>query len=91
MKASRTCEPVPGVPMTYTIRTWDMNEQAYTPQAGLSLPWQGLTLWQLRRALQELRGMGYRAQRFRDGDGSHDDNDWCVLVEREDEMTDGRR
>lgn len=76
---------------TYTVRTWDGDEQRYTPQDGLSLPWSGLTLWQLKAALKELRGMGYSCHRRRDSDGGHDDNDWCVLVERDDELTDGTR
>lgn len=76
-------------PHTYSVRTWDTDEQAYTPQVGMSLPWQGLTLWQLKVALRELRDMGYSCHRTRDPDGGHDDNDWCVLVERDDEMTDG--
>ena len=77
--------------MTYTVRTWDTDEQAYTPQIGLSLPWNGLTLGQLRQALHELRRMGYTCHRFRDSDGGRDDNDWAVLVEREDFLTDGTR
>ena len=76
---------------TYSVRTWDTDQQAYTPQAGLSLPWRGLSLWQLKAALKELRGMGYAAHRSRDESGSHDDNDWAVLVERDDEETDGTR
>jgi hypothetical protein len=76
---------------TYSVRTWDADLQQYTPQAGLSLPWCGLTLWQLRRALQQLRVNGYSCHRRRDADGGHDDNDYYVLVERDDEMTDGRR
>lgn len=79
------------VPHTYSVRTWDTDEQAYTPQEGLSLPWHGLTLWQLKAALRELRRMGYSCHRLRDTDGGHDSNDWCVLVERDDEMTDGKR
>lgn len=77
--------------MTYSVRTWDSEEQRYTPQAGLSLPWKGLSLWQVRLAFLELRGMGYTAHRFRDSDGDHSNNDFYVLVEREDEETDGRR
>ena len=76
---------------TYSVRTWDTDEQAYTPQAGLSLPWRGLTLWQLRAALKELKGMGYSCHRFRDEDGDHSANDYAVLVERDDEETDGTR
>ncbi len=78
----------------YTVRTWDTDLQAYTPQVGLSLPWRGLTLWQLRRALQELRTMGYTAHRRRHffcGEWDHSDNDYAVLVERADLMTDGTR
>lgn len=76
---------------TYSVRTWDFERQAYTPQVGLSVTWFGLTLWQLKAALKELRGMGYSCHRRRDSDGGHDDNDWCVLVERDDELTDGTR
>lgn len=76
---------------TYTVRTWDTDQQAYTPQVGLSVPWCGLTLWQLKTALRELREIGYSAHRFRDENGEHDSNDWSVLVERDDELTDGRR
>lgn len=76
---------------TYSVRTWDGDLERYTPQAGLSLPWRGLTIWQLRAALRELRGMGYTAHRYRDEDGEHFDNDYYVLVERDDEETDGTR
>ncbi len=76
---------------TYSVRTWDSDKQAYTPQVGLSLPWRGLSLWRLRQALCELRGMGYSAHRFRDNDGDHCDNDYAVLVERDDQITDGTR
>jgi len=76
---------------TYSIRTWDGEVQAYTPQDRLSLPWHGLTLWQLRAAMRELRCMGYRCHRRRSPDGDHDDNDSYVLIERSDMQTDGRR
>lgn len=76
---------------TYSVRTWDMDLQRYTPQVGLSFPAFGLTLWQLRAALKELRAMGYSAHRRRDSEGERDDNDFYVLVERDDEQTDGRR
>jgi hypothetical protein len=76
---------------TYSVRTWDTDEQRYTPQDGLSLPWRGLTLWQLRQALRELQGMGYTCHRYRDSNGDHADNDYYVLVERDDEETDGVR
>jgi hypothetical protein len=67
----------------YSIGTWDMDAQAYTPQVGTSRTF-NMTAADLRRAIHELRGMGYRAHRFRDANGSHDDNDWCVLIERTD-------
>lgn len=70
----------------YSVSTWDTDEQAYTPQVGVTVPAFNITLWQLRHALKELRQMGYTAHRYRDPDGEHDDNDWSVLVER----TDGR-
>lgn len=76
---------------TYSVRTWDPEEQRYTPQAGLSLPWEGLTLWQVRRALKELRSMGYTAHRYRSASGDHHENDFYVLVERDDQQTDGTR
>lgn len=76
---------------TYSVRTWDSDEQAYTPQTGLSFPSFGLTLWQLRAALRELRGLGYTCHRIRSPAGDHDWNDAYVLVERDDEQTDGRR
>lgn len=76
---------------TYSVRTWDTDMDAYTPQAGMSLPWEGLSLWQLRDALRELRSMGYPCHRFRDADGNHCDNDTFVLVERSDFATDGIR
>jgi hypothetical protein len=68
---------------TYSVRTWDMDLQEYTPQAGLSLPWDGLSLWQLKQALCELRSMGYSAHRVRMGAGDWD-SDSAVFVERDD-------
>lgn len=76
---------------TYTVRTWDTDAQAYTSQSRLSLPWNGLTIWQLRQALRELRSMGYTAHYVRDSHGEHSSNDVSVLVERDDEVTDGKR
>jgi len=70
----------------YSVGTWDPHKQAYTPQRGLSVPSFNITQAQLRVALKELRGMGYAAHRRRDADGSHDDNDFFVLVERTDGM-----
>lgn len=76
----------------YSVGTWDTDEQAYLPQAGLTVPSQNVDRHGLRRVLKELRDMGYSAHRFRDSDGGHDDNDWSVLVERTDGAAmDGRR
>jgi hypothetical protein len=69
----------------YSIGTWDTDRQAYTPQRGLSVPSFNCTLAQLRQAVRELRRkLGYSAHRFRDPDGDHEENDWCVLIERTD-------
>ncbi len=70
--------------LTYSVRTWDMDEQAFTPQVGLSQPWHGLSMWQLKQALKELKAMGYECHRYRDENGGHECNDTSVLVERED-------
>lgn len=70
----------------YSVGTWDTDAQAYTPQEGLSVPSFNIPLWTLRQALRELRDCGYAADRYRDADGSHDANDWAVLVERTDGM-----
>lgn len=70
----------------YSIGTWDTKKQAYTPQRGLSVPSFNITRGQLRQAMKELRELGYSVHRYRAADGTHDDNDWCVLIER----TDGR-
>lgn len=68
----------------YSVGTWDMHKDAYTPQRGLSVPSFNITIAQLRIAMKELRCMGYSCHRFRDENGMHDDNDWCVLIERTD-------
>lgn len=68
----------------YSIGTWDQDKQAYTPQRGLSVPSFNITRAQLRVAMRELRAMHYSVHRYRDADGGHDDNDWCVLIERTD-------
>lgn len=70
--------------VAYSVGTWDTDKQAYTPQRGLSVPSFNITLAQLRQALKELRTMAYKAHRYRDEDGSHDDNDAYVIVERTD-------
>jgi hypothetical protein len=68
----------------YSVGTWDTNEQAYTPQAGLSVPSFNIDLWTLKRALKELKEFGYECHRIRSEDGEHEDNDFNVLVERTD-------
>jgi hypothetical protein len=42
-------------------------------------------------ALKELREFGYSAHRYRCENGGHEDNDPMVLVERDDQETDGTR
>ena len=68
----------------YSIGTWDIEKQAYTPQYGLPVPSYNITLPQLRQALRWLRQHGYSCHRRRDEYGSYDDNDWAVVVERTD-------
>jgi len=68
----------------YSIGTWDTFRQAYTPQRGLSVPSFNCTLAQLRIAIRELRRIGYSCHRRRDGEGTYDDNDWAVIIERTD-------
>lgn len=70
----------------YSVGTWDTDKQAYTPQRGLSVPSFNITWRQLLVAMRELREIGYSCHRYRDADGTHEDNDWSVLIER----TDGR-
>lgn len=70
----------------YSVGTWDTDKQAYTPQRGVTVPSFNCTLQQLRQSIRDLKRLGYSAHRRRDEDGSYDDNDWAVLIER----TDGR-
>ncbi len=70
----------------YSVGTWDTKKQAFTPQRGLSVPSFNITRGQLRQAMKELRKLGYSVHRYRAADGTHDDNDPWVLIER----TDGR-
>ena len=72
--------PVP----LYSVGTWDTETQAYTPQEGLTVPSQNIPLWGLLEVIRQLRAMGYNCHRRRDPSGSHDDNDWSVLIERTD-------
>ena len=68
----------------YSVGTWDGPAQAYTPQAGLTVPSINVPLATLRQIVRELRGMGYSAHYVRDPDGGHEANDWVVLIERTD-------
>jgi hypothetical protein len=75
----------------YSVGTWDTELQAYTPQVGLSVPSIGITWLQLLQAVRELKIFGYTAHRRRhvlsSGEFDHDDNDWAVLIERTDDMS----
>lgn len=66
----------------YSVGTWDTDEQAYTPQVGV--PAFNLTLAELRRSMRLLRQGGYQVHRKRAADGTHDNNDPQVLIERTD-------
>ena len=64
----------------YRVLTWDIEEQKWTPQKGVrSGPY---TLFGLRKALRELRRMGYPCNRDFLGYQEHGYSDPCVLVER---------
>ncbi len=67
----------------YSVATWDSDLQAYTPQVGLTHSF-NLTIAELRQAVRELRACGYSVHRKRALDGSYDDNDASVLIERTD-------
>lgn len=69
------------MPPLYSVGTWDIDRQAYTPQ---TRPWANMSLAQLRRALKQLRKHGYTCHRYRDEDRAHRDTDPFVLVERTD-------
>lgn len=71
----------------YSIGTWDTDRQAYTPQAGLAVPAFNITIWQLRQAIRELRSGGYTVHYVRSASGDHANNDWAVLIERTDGMS----
>lgn len=76
--------PTPDPPL-YSVGTWDTDEQAYTPQVGMKSSF-NLTLPQLRHRMRALRCMGYSVHRRGNARDGHDDNDWCVLIERTDGM-----
>lgn len=76
----------------YSVGTWDTEQQAYTPQAGLTVPSQNVPWRTLLEVVRQLKRMGYSCHRYRDADGSHDDNDTSVLIERTDgKPLDGQR
>lgn len=68
----------------YSVGTWDTDKQRYTPQQGLTVPTFNITLLQLRQAIRDLRCLGYSVHRLRDSDGTHEDNDPSVMIERTD-------
>jgi hypothetical protein len=67
----------------YSIGTWDTEEQAYTPQVGVTKSF-NITRSELRKAIKDLRDMGYSADRRGNVRDGHDDNDWMVLIEQTD-------
>lgn len=73
--------------MEYSVGTWDTEEQAFTPQAGIDASWHNMTRGQLRQYLKALRNHGYSVHRLRDRNGDHDESDPSVLVERTDGQT----
>jgi len=60
-----------------------MDLQAYTPQVGLQ-NCLNITATELLQRMHALRDIGYSVHRRRDMDGTHEDNDWVVLIERTD-------
>jgi hypothetical protein len=72
---------------SYSVGTWDTEKQAYTPQDGLTVPCINVGWKTLLEIVRQLKNMGYSCHRLRDPNGGHDDNDWTVLIERTDGMT----
>lgn len=67
----------------YSVTTWNPDTQEHTPQAGLGVRSQMVTLWGLRRALRALRELGYTCHRMhRRGGGYFDEIDDDVYVQR---------
>lgn len=71
----------------YTILTYDTDLGDYTPQEGLSVPSENVTILGVRRVLRELRNHGCDCHRVRVPDGTSGENwrhfsDSAVLVER---------
>ncbi len=68
----------------YSITTWDYEKQAFTAQEGLSVPSINVSWRGLLAAVRELKALGYSCHRVRASDGTHDDNDCAVMIERVD-------
>lgn len=66
----------------YNVLTWGHEKETFTPQVGLSVPSQGITLGQVRDVMAELRVMGYECRRLGKRNGDYEINDPSVLVER---------
>lgn len=49
----------------YSIRTWDYETQAFTPQKGLSVPSLNVSWRGLLAAVRELKALGYSCHRVR--------------------------
>jgi len=76
----------------YSVGTWDAELQEYTEQIGLTVPSQNVPLGGVLAVLRQLRAIGYSCHYRRDASGSHNDNDYAVLVERTDgKPLDGKR
>jgi hypothetical protein len=67
----------------YSIGTWDMDLQAFTPQSGLK-NCMNISRDVLKTRMRALRCMGYSVHRRGNIHDGHDDNDTSVLIERTD-------
>jgi len=65
--------------MTYSILTWDMELEHWTPQEGV--PHTGLTIHELRRSMRLLQEQGYPCHRR--GPDRESNCDAFVLIEAE--------
>ena len=65
--------------MTYSVLTWDIEIQRWTPQDGV--PSHGLTIQELRKSMRMLRNMGYTCHRR--GPDRDVNCDGFVLIEQE--------
>jgi len=70
-------------PPMYSIGIWDADLQAYIPPKDIG-NCINITRSELRERMRQLRDIGYSVHRRRDADGTHDDNDWRVLIEKTD-------